>query len=367
MLARRFLGCVFVLILLAVAGAVAFYQFGSAMLVRAATPAGKFERPAPSSDPDYAVAASWLSRPGAVLPEANWSPAGVSGGQKRAATFYLHPTTYLATDRWNAPLRASGQAETSLRRFLQSQASAFNGVSDVWAPRYRQAAYGAFLLDNASARQALDLAFADVLSAFDRFLAEVPAETPVILAGHSQGSLHLTRLLAQRRGALRDRLVAAYVAGWPVGAKADLPAMGLSACRSARQAGCLLSWQSFAEPANTKLVTDAWVGTRGLAGRARTRADMLCVNPLTGTLGGSAPPSANPGTLVPNRAMREAALQRGAVGAACDDGFLKLSGAIPDLGPFVLPGNNYHVYDYALFWASIRADAERRLGAWANR
>ena len=365
MLARRFLGCVFVLILLAVAGAIAFYQFGSAMLVRAATPAGAFERPAASSDPDYAAAASWLSRPGAVLPEAQWRPAGVAGGQKRAATFYVHPTTYLATDRWNAPLHSSGQAETSLRLFLQSQASAFNGVSDIWAPRYRQAAYGAFLLDNANARQALDLAFADIRHAFDRFLAEVPAERPIILAGHSQGSLHLTRLLVERRDALRGRLIAAYVAGWPVGAKADLPAMGLAACRSAREIGCLLSWQSFAEPANTKLVTDAWVGTQGLAGRARTRADMLCINPLTGTNGGSAPPSANMGTLVPNQAMKGATLARAAVGAACDDGFLKLSGAIPNLGPFVLPGNNYHVYDYALFWADIRADAERRLSAWA--
>ncbi|MEA3057316.1 MAG: hypothetical protein QOF34_131, partial [Sphingomonadales bacterium] len=34
------------------------------------------------------------------------------------------------------------------------------------------------------------------------------------------------------------------------------------------------------------------------------------------------------------------------------------------LGPYVLPGNNYHVYDYALFWGAIRRDAERRLAAW---
>jgi hypothetical protein len=254
-----------------------------------------------------------------------------------------------------------------LRRFLQSQATAFSGVSEIWAPRYRQAAYGAFLLDNENAKQALDLAYADVQSAFDRFLAELPAGSPIILAGHSQGALHLTRLLRDRRAAMRGRLVAAYIAGWPVGVAADLPAMGLGACRSALETGCLLSWQSFAEPANTKLVTDTWVGTRGLAGRKRTRADMLCVNPLTGTVGGSAPPSANRGTLVPNSAMREAVLQPGAVGAACDDGFLKLSGTIPHLGPFVLPGNNYHVYDYALFWANIRADAERRLGAWGGR
>jgi hypothetical protein len=36
----------------------------------------------------------------------------------------------------------------------------------------------------------------------------------------------------------------------------------------------------------------------------------------------------------------------------------------PQLGSFVLPGNNYHVYDYALFWGAIRRDAERRLAAW---
>jgi hypothetical protein len=28
-----------------------------------------------------------------------------------------------------------------------------------------------------------------------------------------------------------------------------------------------------------------------------------------------------------------------------------------DMGPYVLPGNNYHVYDYPLFWSNVRADA----------
>jgi hypothetical protein len=30
----------------------------------------------------------------------------------------------------------------------------------------------------------------------------------------------------------------------------------------------------------------------------------------------------------------------------------------------VLPGNNYHVFDYSLFWANVRADAERRMAAF---
>ncbi len=91
---------------------------------------------------------------------------------------------------------------------------------------------------------------------------------------------------------------------------------------------------------------------------------MLCVNPLTGTKDGAAPPQDNPGTLVPTANMTQATLEAGKVGARCDNGLLLLDGEIPPLGPFVLPGNNYHVYDYALFWAAIRHDAERRIQAW---
>ena len=112
---------------------------------------------------------------------------------------------------------------------------------------------------------------------------------------------------------------------------------------------------------------DAWQGTRGRTGVRRTRRDMLCVNPITGTRGGSAPASANPGTLLPSGDFSSATLQQGAVGARCMNGFLMLEGEPPALGPYVLPGNNYHVYDYALFWGAIRQDAERRLKAWQRR
>jgi hypothetical protein len=50
-----------------------------------------------------------------------------------------------------------------------------------------------------------------------------------------------------------------------------------------------------------------------------------------------------------------------AVPARCDDRGFLLIGDPPDLGPYVLPGNNYHVYDFPLFWANVRADALWRL------
>jgi hypothetical protein len=55
------------------------------------------------------------------------------------------------------------------------------------------------------------------------------------------------------------------------------------------------------------------------------------------------------------------------VPARCDTRGLLLIGDPPDLGPYVLPGNNYHVYDIPLFWANLRQDVGRRVGAWTAR
>ncbi len=367
MCARRFLFVVVILTLLAVAGAFAMFQFGDRVLLESTIPKGHFAAPPPESGSDYADDANWIAKPSLAGDPSSWRPTDeprpLTAGPAHA--FYIHPTTYLERDRWNAPLDER-QSRDRAALFVQSQASAFNEIAAVWAPRYRQAAYGAFLLDNKDARAALDLAYSDVERAFDRFIAAIPQDDPIILAGHSQGALHLMRLLKDRVAgkSLNSRIVAAYVVGWPLSAIADVPGMGLPPCRAPDQPGCLLSWMSFAEPANPSLILATWEKSKGPTGATRRRKDILCVNPLTGTEQGAAPPSANGGTLVPSADLRSATLVPGRVGARCEKGLLILEGAVPPLGPYVLPGNNYHVYDYALFWDAIRDDASRRTHAW---
>jgi hypothetical protein len=364
MCARRFLIFVFILILLFVAGAFAIFQFGQQVLIKQAIPTGHFTAPAPNSGPDYSKAENWVARPDISDNPSSYVPAGTSTAEQgQAAIFYVHPTTYLKRDRWNAPISGDAESDNRVGLFVQSQAGALNSSGKIWAPRYRQAAFGAFLLRSSDADKALGLAYSDVAAAFDEFLRQ-NTQGPIILAAHSQGALHLSRLLRERNAQLNDRLVAAYVVGWPLSTTADLPAMNLPACTAPDQGGCILSWQSFGQPANPDLIMDAWEGTKGPTGIERKRREMLCVNPLTGTKDGAAPPQANAGTLVPNGNLTEAKLEPGKVGARCENGLLLLDGEIPALGPFVLPGNNYHVYDYALFWAAIRRDAERRLAAW---
>lgn len=366
-MARKFLYVCVALIVLAIAGTFAYRIYGVELMKLSFTPHATFVAEPPIAAARYVDAAMWAARPDLPGNPALWVPPGykAEGDAKGPAIFFVHPTSYLARDHWNAPIDdADANARTAL--FLRGQASAFNGVGQIWAPRYRQATFGAFLTSQADAARALDLAYRDVAAAFDAFLAQIGPDRPIILAGHSQGSLHLTRLLREKVAGtpLARRIVAAYVVGWPVSRSTDLAAIGLPECRTADQPRCLLSWQSFAEPADESLVTDGYDATTGFDGHPRKGTPMVCTNPLTGTPDAAAPASANAGTLYPRSDLGDAGIAAGKVPARCaPPGFL-LIGEGPNVGRYVLPGNNYHVYDYSLFWANVRADAARRWAAF---
>jgi hypothetical protein len=370
MLARRFLWLVAGLTIIFLIGAIAYRIFELQLMRFVMVPNVEFREVPMREGANYAGRNLWIARPDIPDNPALWTPPGVQRtSAPRASVFFIHPTSFLESTAWNAPVD-DRESQWRAALFVRSQASAFNSVGEIWAPKYRQATFGAFLTNEENARRALDFAYRDVLAAYEEFLREAPRDRPIILAAHSQGSLHLTRLLAERIAGSPEarRIVAAYVVGWPVSVTVDLPSLGLPACERARQAGCSLSWQSFGEPADPKMVTDAYDESRGRGGESRAGTRMLCVNPLTGNSGDAAARDANRGTLFPNEDFSQADFRPGAVAARCDvRGFLLIGEDPPELGGYVLHGNNYHVYDYALFWANVRADAEARLASFLAR
>lgn len=377
-MARKFLYFVAFCIVLVISGRIVYELFAEELAEIALVPSGEFKPVKPLEANAYEDSKLWYSRPGiGVSDPARWQPAyaadrGVlptpAEPQQRFAVFFVHPTSYLNRASWNAPLENGGdpEAERIARVYLRGMASPFNAASEIWAPRYRQATMGAFLTDAPEGKQAIDAAYADVREAFRYFLSSVDPETPIVLAGHSQGALHLKRLLAEeiKGSPVAARLVAAYVIGWPVSTLHDLPVMGIPACAAPDQTGCVISWSSFAEPAEPAMVLDAYATMPALDGQKPGSDPMLCTNPLTGTPGGAAPASANLGTLVPEDSMEKGELQPGLVPARCDKRGLLLIGPPPEMGSYVLPGNNYHVYDLPLFWANTKADVARRVDAW---
>ncbi len=373
MYARRFLWVIAICIMLVIAAAVTYRLFGEQLIRIALVPSAPFSAPGAATRPDYAKLASWSAHPGLKADPARWAPAGVSANPAvsiapKAAVFFILGTTAFDRSKWNVGLDDPKVNERT-DIFLRLQASSFNSVGAIWSPRYRQATFGSFLTDKPQAAQAIDAAYADVLAAFDAFVAAQPADRPLILAGHSQGSLHLLRLLKERVAGtpLAGRIIAVYAAGWPVSLTADLPALGIPACTAAAQTGCLLSWQSFAEPADYALVRESFDRGQGLTGAPRAGTAILCTNPLAGVMTSAALPAArNLGSLVPEAGLKSGHVVAPGVPARCTaEGITSIGEPPLEFTAYILPGNNFHVYDYPLFWANIRADAERRAAAFA--
>lgn len=377
-MAKKFLYFVAFCLVLFIAGRIVYERFQDDFYRLALVPSAEFVPTTPLEENAYEDPALWYSRPGiGVNDPARWQPAWAEGSTPppelaapapQFAVFFVHPTSLIDRSRWNASLdNPDPDAERIARIYLRGMASPFNAASEIWAPRYRQATFGAFLTDAPEGRLAIEGAYQDVREAFRFFLSSVAPDTPIVLAGHSQGALHLKRLLAEevRNSPAADRLVAAYVIGWPVSLRHDLPGLGFPACAAPDQAGCILSWSSFAEPADPGNVLRAYGVTPALDGELPGTTPMVCTNPLTGMFGGAAPATANLGTLVPEDSMEQGELVPAAVPARCDERGLLLIGPPPQMGSYVLPGNNYHVYDLPLFWANTKADVARRVAGWA--
>jgi hypothetical protein len=326
----------------------------------------------PPPPPDYARADGWAAWPGRPS-GADTIPPGMTDAalpeDQKADVFFIHPTTYLTgggNARYDEPGLPSTQIDQGVLRF---QASAFNACCRIYAPHYRQAGIAAFTKDDdARAQAAFQLAYADVLRAFNYYLAHQNRGRPFIIASHSQGSLHALRLLQERIAGqpLQQHLVAAYVVGYFV--PLDIERAGLPVCRFAAQTGCVLSWNTVKAGASENLRKRGhliWLDGRyqHLAG-----LKLVCVNPLNWTLGGTAPAPLNLGALpgVGSGAELRAPVPQ-LTGATCDGAALQVSVPLEQRLGFadaLTLFGSYHIFDYNLFYTNIRVNAKQRVMAY---
>jgi hypothetical protein len=375
---RRFLNVIAVITVLFIVAAFALYIWWDRAADFAFVPSQEFVEQDAFAANAYQDPAMWFSRPGigvddparwqpALRQEEGTTPAPAPAEQKPGefAVFFIHPTSYFERANWNAPIDHA-ESQRIARIYVRGMASPFNQASEIWVPRYRQATFGAFLTTEPEGQQAIDAGYRDVRQAFEYFLSSVDPDTPIVLAGHSQGALHLLRLLREEVAAseVAPRIAAIYAVGWPISVEHDLPALGFPACATAAQPGCVMSWSSFAEPADPSRLLETYGESRAANGEPRGDSPILCTNPLTGMVGGEALAEANLGTLIPDAEYTTGELVPGAVPARCDARGLLLIGDPPEVGDAVLPGNNYHVYDIPLFWRNLQRDVASRVQAW---
>lgn len=198
---------------------------------------------------DYSDPAMWLIQPGQPEEADLWDATvqvsvdgqlQVLAPEQTAAVdcFYVYPTVDMALQPGqHTDLEALSDPE----RITRWQALGLASACTLWVPKYRQATIGSFA--SPKGKPAIDAAYQDVQAAFEHFAQS--SERPFVLVGHSQGSVHLSRLIEERIAAdpaLRARLVVAWLPGSPTPITEALPS-----CEDSTSWGCTVSFRSFRE------------------------------------------------------------------------------------------------------------------------
>lgn len=343
---------------------------------------------------DYSSMDCWAAHPEKPS-KALMTPEGsVVGQAPEADVFYIHPTTYFGKGNWNQPLSMQPATELVSEMVMPAQASVFNESCRIFAPRYRQATFYVFLKDDENSSSALQLAYDDVVSAFKYYLKHHNHGRPFFIAGHSQGSLHAVRLLEEvidSNQELRKRMVAAYPIGFQLPMdKFTRTFKNIRPSAQPTDLQTIIAWDTYGEDTNPKNPIDRCRYYYKDSGKweMRYKKKNFGVNPMTfSTAAGVVDAAHHKGAVhvVYKRPFRfddwwkEESIGIEAVGLSkpmLAEVSAELRGnqfvyiSEPKNRQFklaMLPGKNYHNYDYSLFYMSLRENIKLRLETYLNQ
>ena len=328
--------------------------------------------------PVYSDSANWAALPNRSGLE-DGIPAGIDDSDIQASApvdvFFIHPTGYLAGDTWTFSMNPNSKAEENTQWMLANQASAYNGCCKIYAPRYRQANIFAYFRGDEIREQALGFAYQDVKRAFQYFLEHYSQGRPFVLASHSQGTHHGTRLLEEVIDGtpLAQRLVAAYVIGGGIASARFDDLQDVTLCNSATDLGCAVHWDTYSEAVIAAPVADnignvctnplSWELNGGLAQRNLHKGAVKASGQFQVELTGST--AATGVVFEPLGEPMPQMLQ-----AQCKNGVLYISDQSDTVfgeqgGSF--GGGNYHGLDYPVFHMDIRENAKLRVATYLSR
>jgi Protein of unknown function (DUF3089) len=298
----------------------------------------------PPPAPDYSWEQNWAALP-FRQDYADITPDLSLTDQQSSATadvFYIHPTIFSNKKAWNAntsDLKVNHEVEI---KAILNQATVFNGVAKIYAPRYRQMTiHGFYTKDTASKRIALQVAYSDIKAAFQYYLKHYNQGRPFIIAAHSQGTVHATWLIRDMidNTPLQKQMIVAYIPGFPM--QQD-KFKTIPVCNEPTQTGCITHWATYVEGTSPK--DTAWY------------KDAVVTNPVNWKSDGT-PAQSNEhlGIVWQNFKLD----QNKKLATSTYKNVLNIQNPIP-----IKVKKNFHIGDYNLFWLNIRQNAEERVKAY---
>lgn len=340
-------------------------------------PLKPFDQLPPPPAPDYSSPDSWA----ALYPrldEADVAPPNTSYPEAQDSAsidvFFVHPTCYTGKDYWNGPINST-EVKSAVSFIMMYLASSFNATARIYAPRYRQfTVFSVLEKETNSGMKAIDFAYYDVERAFNYYISNYNQGRPFILASHSQGSMHASRLMQTKivGTSLQSKLVAAYLLGMAIPDNLN----GISPANSATDVGVYLNWNSYLTGADNRFFTEDIVIWVGNSYRKSKGINLLQINPLSWLKnGGKISASNNPGSLPSNPGTDLLPLVERVTSADASGNVLIIDkptvpgfpGDGPDAPLLNADKGDYHNYDYQLFYESIRKNAIDRTKAYIKK
>ncbi|MGA0212463.1 MAG: DUF3089 domain-containing protein [Flavobacteriaceae bacterium] len=305
-------------------------------------------RTAPEA-PNYESESSW-----AVLPT-QWPKAleeVVGRFQERPAdVFFIYPTLFSSKkdSRWNADVMDQEIRNQVLSRAVPFQSSAWAQAANLYVPFYRQAHYRIFVDPYAAqGEEAGELAYRDVKRAFEYYLAHFNKGKPIILAAHSQGSLHAKRLVKDffDGTSLQSQLIAAYLIGVKIN-PSEFSHIG--PLTSPHSVGGFVSWNTYKQNNLPKRYEKWYKGG-------------VVTNPISWDESKIGLKSSHLGVLNLDKKIYPNSLTVERI-----DGMLWASVPKVPKRIFLSFIKNYHFADINLFWKDIQQNAVDRTAAWLQQ
>lgn len=294
--------------------------------------------------PDYSNEKNW-----SVLPfrkdAADLTPKAekwIKDSLKQVDVFYVYPTLYMKGKTWNASITNKKLNKKIDNLPVKLQASVFNAVGRVYAPRYRQAHVKSFYDSTENGKAALDFAYQDVKAAFEYYMKHYNNGRPIIIVSHSQGTFHTRQLLKDYFDTpeMKQKLVCAYVVGFGIyPEKYEI----LKPCEDATATNCYVTWSSFKKGYTPK-------GVNMLFGKT-------CVNPISWKMD-TTKVIGNGGMLfnVNRKKHFKSEVQ-------LKDNFLWVKTNMLIVRKF----NVMHLADFNLYWYDIRKNVSDRVAQYLNK
>ncbi len=341
---------------LAIVSLAVLYAFRGYLYFYSITPDHQFEDETKGPAPEYDDTSYW-----ALHPAKQGGSVQSTEASDDFDVFYIHPTSLRTAERWNELIDPSHSEELFSWSKL-NQASIFEDCCRVYAPHYRQATLASYWVDD-NGRKAKELAYSDILAAFDHYLKNENGGRPFFLAGHSQGADHGLRLIKDRilGTKLEDQMVASYLIGRPIPKTALAKTHpGMKICDRPDDVSCLISWVTFGNGSDPKdfLSSMEWHFDDGYR-KFDTDDEFVCVNPLNWSQGEEkATVAAHQGAVFYDDHELVKVMEH-MTSAACDEQVLLVDDLSEQL-EFAWNGN-YHLYDYNIFYQNIRANLNQRI------